>query len=349
MATFENRSGVPVLTLTEAAGQARGEAHGTLLKSQIEAVYQIRLELMLEKTDLETEAQVLKLAHPHLAVLKDFDLELYDELLGIAKGSGLSPEQLIVVNHYTDLRDLGQRTLEDLPQQDPGGCSVLFKTTPQGPVLGQTWDMHGSAQDYVIVIELPDMILFSIAGCLGMTGLNRHGVGMTINNLNSLDATVGIVWPALVRGALRSLTADEARDTVMSARIGSGHHYVVADANAVYGIETSGTKKKIIQEGTDQIHLHTNHCLDEEMQQTARVPEGSTSMRRMAGLEGWMAQGGPDDALSFYHGLSCVEMPRKMGTHDSATCGALVMDLSRGQALACVGIPSAQAPVMFKL
>ena len=349
MATLENRSGVPVLSLNEAPGKERGEAHGKLLKEQIEAVYQIRLELMLEKTDLQNEEQVLALAKPHLDVLKDFDEELYHELLGIAAGSGLSPEQLIVVNHYTDLRDLGQRTLETLPAQDPGGCSVLFQPAASGALLGQTWDMHGSAQDYVIVIELPDMILFSIAGCLGMTGLNKHGVGMTINNLNSLDATVGIVWPALVRGALKSTTAQEARDVVMNARIGSGHHYVVADKNHVYGIETSGTQKKIIQEGIDKTHLHTNHCLDEEMQQTARIPEGSTSMRRMAGLEKWMTQGGPENAETFYEGLSCVEMPRKEGTHESATCGALVMDLTRGEALACVGIPSASKPVVFKL
>ena len=39
MATLENRSGVPVLCLTEAPGQDRGEAHGRLLKEQIEAVY----------------------------------------------------------------------------------------------------------------------------------------------------------------------------------------------------------------------------------------------------------------------------------------------------------------------
>ena len=253
------------------------------------------------------------------------------------------------MNHYTDLRDLGQRTLAALPPQDPGGCSVLFQPTANGPLLGQTWDMHGSAQDYVIVIELPDMILFSIAGCLGMTGLNQHGVGMTINNLNSLDATVGIVWPALVRGALKTQTAEQARDVVMNARIGSGHHYVVADKNAVYGIETSGTQKKIIQEGINKTHLHTNHCLDEEMQQTARVPEGSTSMRRLAGLETWMTQGGPTDAATFYEGLSCVEMLRKEGTHESATCGALVMDLERGEALACVGVPSASKPVVFKL
>ena len=91
-------------------------------------------------------------------------------------------------SHCPERPVLSQKHLESLPPMDPGGCSVMFTPTNAGNVLGQTWDMHGSAQDHVIVIELPDGIFFSIAGCLGMTGLNKHGVGMTINNLNSIDA-----------------------------------------------------------------------------------------------------------------------------------------------------------------
>jgi len=327
MATLETRSGLQVLTLNEAPGRERGLAHGQALKQAIHEIYAIRLELMLHKTDLNDESEVLRLAAPHLDILQDFDEELYEEFMGIAEGSGLSPLKLVVVNHYTDLRDLSQKHLETMPPMDPGGCSVMFTPTSQGNLLGQTWDMHGSAQDYVIIIELPDMVLFSIAGCLGMTGLNHHGVGMTINNLNSVDARYGIIWPALVRGALKSNTAAAARDVVLNSTIGSGHHYVVADKNEVYGIETSGTKKKVIQEGAQHIHLHTNHCLDEEMQATARIPEESTSMKRLAGLENWVAKGAPENVQALFDGFACVGMPRKVGSHNSATCGALVMDL----------------------
>lgn len=349
MATLRTEAGLKILTLDGAPGRERGLQHGELLRDDIHSIYAIRLELMLDKTDMIDEAEVLRAAAPHLDILRDFDAELFEEFMGISDASGLAAEKLVVVNHYTDLRDLSQKHLETLPPMDPGGCSVMYTPTDVGNVLGQTWDMHGSAQDYVIVIELPDAILFSIAGCLGMTGLNRHGVGMTINNLNSIDATYGIVWPALVRGALQSASAAEARDVVLNASIGSGHHYVVADAGAVFGIETSGTKKKVIQEGSDRIHLHTNHCLDDEMARTARVPEESTSMRRLNGLESWVAQGAPKNPQEMFDGFSCVGMQREMGTHKSATCGALVMDLERKRALACVGIPGENPAVSFQL
>ncbi|MBL93526.1 MAG: hypothetical protein CMH56_17130 [Myxococcales bacterium] len=349
MATLETRAGLPILQLDEAPGRPRGLAHGELLKDAIHEIYAIRLELMLDKTDMIDEAEVLRAAAPHLDILRDFDEELFEEFMGISDASGLSAEKLVVVNHYTDLRDLSQKHLETLPPMDPGGCSVMFTPTNTGNVLGQTWDMHGSAQDHVIIIELPDAILFSIAGCLGMTGLNKHGVGMTINNLNSIDAKYGIIWPALVRGALQSTTAAQARDVVLNAPIGSGHHYVVADKDEVFGIETSGTKKKVIQEGASHIHLHTNHCLDDEMAQTARVPDESTSMKRLAGLENWVAGGAPQSAQAMFDGFTCVGMPREIGSHKSATCGALVMDLVQKHALACVGIPGENPAVTFQL
>ncbi len=35
-----------------------------------------------------------------------------------------------------------------------------------------------------------------------MAGVNSSGVGVTINNLSSTDARIGVIWPALVRKAL---------------------------------------------------------------------------------------------------------------------------------------------------
>jgi isopenicillin-N N-acyltransferase-like protein len=349
------------LVLTGNDPGAWGEQHGEARREQIAALYAIRIELTLQKTDLADEAQVVALAQRHVPLLREFDAALMSELEGISRSSGLSLAQLVVVNHYTDLRDLGRRHLteqEAQAEEDDGGCSVIYAPGDDGALLGQTWDMHGSATDHVFLLEVPGddgerTLLFSISGCLGMTGLTSWGLGMTINNLNSVDARVGVVWPTLVRRALRCRTAAEARDVVLDAPLGSGHHYVVADEREVYGVETSGTRKKLTQSGADAVHLHTNHCVDPEMADTARILPTSTTERRLATLQRRVAQGhAPRSAQALWDGLGEVSAGRDpAGTpHAVATCGAFVMDLAARRALACKAVPTAgDVPAIIEL
>lgn len=343
-----------------------GEQHGESFRDEIQQIAEIRMGLTLGRTDLASRENVLALARHHLPVLQRFDAALHAELCGIARGAGLTPEQIVVVNHYTDLRDLTLADLLRLDQagKDPGGCSALFLHPAKNRILGQTWDMHGSAEPFALLLKIPALpdgapvdkvnpagipklgstLVFSITGCLGMTGLSSWGVGLTINNLNSVDATVGVVWPALVRKTLRQPHARAMRDLIMDAPIGSGRHYIVADDKEVFGIETSGTKKKVIREGGKGPYFHTNHCVDDEMMGTCRILPGSTTLQRYATLGELVKKKLPDDLKSTFDAFAPVGLKQNpRNPHDVATCGALVMDLTARNAMACVGIPGPDA------
>lgn len=330
---------VETLVLDDATAALRGERHGETWRAQIEKLYEIRLALMLEKTDLKREEDVLALAGQHLPVLSRFDAGLDDELRGIARGAGLSPEHIVVLNHYTDMRDLGHAHLDD------SGCTVLFTPARDGagPLLGQTWDTHGSATDFVRLLDVRDgdkrTLAFTITGCLGMAGLNESGVALVINNLNSLDARVGIVWPALIRRALQQSTAQDARDVILDAELGSGHHYMVADKDAAFGIETSGTKKKVIQQGADRTHLHTNHCLDDEMVATAEFSPTSTTQKRYSTIEAHLAsETAPSTAPELFEVFGAVSATRNNDDGNAvATCGTFIADLGARTALTATG------------
>jgi len=353
----------PDMTLRRLALQGtprkRGEHHGETFRQDIHGIYAIRLRLMLQKTNLGSEANVLALAQHHLPVLQRFDTDLFDELCGIAAGAGLTPAHLAVVNHYTDLRDLTLNDLQDLDARDPGGCSAWFVDDGTHRVLGQTWDMHASATPYALLLELDNgdgtrSAVFTITGCLGMTGMTSEGLALTINNLNSVDATVGVLWPALVRKALQMKTAKAALTLLQTSPIGSGRHYIVADAADAFGIETSGTKKKVIfshvgrgsKEGPS--YFHTNHCIDEEMKPTAKILPGSTTVARYQTLQARAAAGMiPHSAREMFDAFHDVGLREKPNAPDDvSTCGALVMDLQEHTALACQGIPGPGVPVL---
>ena len=96
---------------------------------------------------------------------------------------------------------------------------MIWAETPTGRILAQTWDMHATAIPYVMVLRVPESddgpaaTLLTVTGCLGMAGMNARASAIAINNLYSTDATLGVVWPAMVRRALHQRTARRPRAT----------------------------------------------------------------------------------------------------------------------------------------
>lgn len=336
---------IQLLELTGNDSLALGHQHGESFRHSIHEIAEIRLERICALLPHPKVADVLSLAGAHLPVLEKFSSELFLELRGIAESSNVSLERLIVLNNYTDLRDIpmdGQRG-RNPEKEDNGGCSIIFSPTTNGPVLGQTWDIHGSAEPYVILLKARGTVLFTIMGCLGMTGLNHDGVAIAINNLASIDAKVGVIWPALIRQALTARTAVEAKDVVMNADLGSGRHFAVADQHQFFGIEASASKKKII--ATDNaLYFHTNHCLDEEMRKTHVIRKESTTLWRYQHLDEVTRLEDLSSGENVFLSLADVSLPQTAAEpHATATCGTFVMDIAKRTVLACVGVANEEA------
>lgn len=335
---------ISLLHLDTSNPKAAGLKHGEELREKIAGAAQVRWELMRNEPGFSSDAILQKIAREHLPILQSFDDALYQELLGIAEGSNQPVERIVVLNNYTDMRDLA------LSLKDDGGCSTLFIPTPHGPILGQTWDIHSSALPYVVMLEITQKFddknsesayVFSMAGCLGMTGLSSQGVAITINNLCSIDASIGIVWSALVRKVLCQQNAQQARDCIMNAALGSGHHYIVADEDEIFAISTSGTKKKIMHEDSMSIHFHANHCVDDEMAKTHIVKTQSTTYVRHEKMAIIAKEQKLSTANDVFEALGEVSYaPQENNPTQVGTCGAMVMDIAQRKVLACAGPPS---------
>ncbi len=330
-----------------------GHCHGESFRGEIQSLAQIRLYLAVKLGGFSNVDEVRRLAAEHLPVLAEYDDALYQELIAIATAANVAPEDVVVVNHYTDLRDLVAAT-ESLSDD---GCTLISQRDQQKSLLAQTWDTHATALPYVMMLKVPVTAgpeapfawLLSITGCLGMCGLNDRGLGVAINNLHSHDARIGVVWSAIVRRALRSKSAVAARDTILSSKIGSGHHYVVQDENNAFGIETSGKLAKVVYcDDSSEPYIHTNHCFDAEVAAVSRVPPRSTTHDRYHWLCRSVAQRPVGDVLDVWARLGGHEgYPRSIcgntstpeNPHGTATCGAIAMDLVAREAYATMGFP----------
>ncbi|HJL15220.1 MAG TPA: C45 family peptidase [Sandaracinaceae bacterium LLY-WYZ-13_1] len=340
-----------------ASATERGRIHGEHFRAKIHAIAQLRLELALSQGKFASSMEVVETARLHLPVLEAFDRDLHAELLGIADGADLDPAKVVILNHYTDLKDVDPQRLTPSPGGEPSGnededCSAVVAGTPEGPVLAQTWDMHGSAEDYVCMLEVPSehgrpaVWSFTITGCLALAGLNDAGLGVTINNLKSTDARVGVVWPALVRRMLREREAEAAKHVLMTAPMSSGHHYLFATADRAYGVETSGVLKSVVfdarfDDETRAAFVHTNHCLDESVAAVSWVADWSTSYDRYDWLDTSLSarplEGKHDlwERLGTHDGYPrsvCSHMATAEEPHAMKTCGAILMDLAGREA-----------------
>ena len=345
-----------------------GRIHGESFRGEIRALAQIRVYLCTKVGGFQHREQVIEAARAHLPVLEKYDAGLYQELLGIAEGSGASPEEIVVANHYTDLRDLDPdpATWRPAPTRDDptvaftrdgaeglggDGCSVLWAESPTGRILAQTWDMHATAIPYVMVLRVPEAgprpaaTLLTVTGCLGMAGMNSARVGVAINNLFSTDATLGVVWPAIVRRALHEKDAPSARDVVGTSPIGSGHHYFIADRTTAFAIEASGTRRKMVFAG-GRSYCHTNHCFDKDVDARSKVPATSTTYDRLQFLEADIKRKAVHDLGDAWRRLGsdegwpksvCTNMSTPESPHGAATCGAIAMNLDSGEVWAQQG------------
>ena len=153
-----------------------GRIHGESFRGEIKSLAEIRVYLCTKVGGFHGHDQVTAAAKRHLPVLERYHHALYEELLGIAEGAIVSPEEIVVANHYTDLRDLDPdpERWQPAPTQDdpamalmnavaPGaeslggdGCSMFFTPTASGRILAQTWDMHATAIPYVMTLRVPD-------------------------------------------------------------------------------------------------------------------------------------------------------------------------------------------------
>lgn len=364
-----------------------GRIHGESFRGEIKALAAIRVYLCTKVGGFHGYDQVTAAAKAHLPVLERYHHALYEELLGIAEGAIVSPEEIVVANHYTDLRDLDpdpERWQMAPTHDDPSmaghtqgaeslggdGCSMFFAETPAGRILAQTWDMHATAIPYVMVLGVPESEdgpaarLLTVTGCLGMAGMNASRVAIAINNLYSTDATLGVVWPAMVRRALHQDSAAAARAVIMQSPIGSGHHYFVADRTSGFGIEASGTRRKLIWEyaqsggGEPQAYCHTNHCLDGDVEARSKVPAASTTFDRMGLLEKDLSNAAVRDLDDAWKRLGsdegwprsiCTNMATPEAPHGAATCGAIAMNLDSGELWAQQGLIHNVAPEKWQL
>ena len=269
------------LRVVELSGSARsvGGSFGEEFRDGIRAFTESRLAHVAEFVGRHDPARrfgrcdALACAARTVTAHREYDELIWEEFAGIARGAGLRPEELLVGNGLTDMRDFALLCTfgPDHPSPgDTGECSALLVppvcSGEAGAVVAQTWDMNVDARDYIVVVHrkvsgVPETMCLTTVGCLCLIGLNSEGVAVGNTNLVPMDARPGVNYLFTITRALQARSAEEAADLVDDTPRLSGHDYYVADAGTVINIETSA-RRSVRTRVEAQAFVHTNHYLN---------------------------------------------------------------------------------------
>jgi isopenicillin-N N-acyltransferase-like protein len=265
-------SGLRCLVL---AGDAkrRGELHGKTFRDEIRHYTEERVLLASNGSwagRSATRTEILQLAEETLPAHRAYDAELYEEMDALARASGLSPAEMVIVGGFTDFVDLVRAQVGDAPEEDDCTAVIVPDALADGAgFLAQTWDMHDTATEHVAMLEVrpdegPAAHVFSTVGCLGQIGMNDAGIAVGINNLTAEKGQVGVTWPFVVRKILQQTDLEKALSCVLSANLAGAHNYLLFDRNGRgYNVEAMPERACVTELDVEPL-VHTNHCLDRE-------------------------------------------------------------------------------------
>lgn len=276
---------------------------------------------------------------------ESFSQSLYAEMLAMADAADITPQEAVAVGGFTDLVDVVRTRVGSGPHEH--NCTGFVN--PRTGVLAQTWDMHASAGEFVIMLKIdplmgPDVFVQTTAGCLGQIGMNEAGIAVGINNLTSMGKP-GVTWPFVVRKILEQHDFDDAVKVVLDADVAGGHNFFVMGPDGEGAtIEAMPRSKRVTRTDGSPL-VHANNCLYPETkgEEAGRLPE----WRENSDLRLRIGEEKADDLEAFF---ADPMISRRAGSaHEVATCGAVIMEPAKRTMRAVWGIPGDHPWETFQL
>lgn len=343
---------IRVLELT-GGPEHRGAVHGAAFHNEIRRYTADRIGIASAGSwsgGPSARRDVIALAEAMLPAHALYDGDLYEEMILLAEAAGISPAEAVIVGGFTDFADTLRAAGGDPPPEDD--CTAVIVPADRASGVGylaQTWDMHDSATEHVVMLDVqpegaPRSLVFSTVGCLGQIGMNEAGVAIGINNLTAANGRIGVTWPFVVRAVLTATSFDEAVKAIVDAPVAGGHSFLVLADGQGCVIEAMPGGCSILPMEPGRVLVHTNHCLVPEAaaQEAARPPELlASSVARLERARRLLADGEVDAArlMALTRDAEAV-CRRSEPPYHVESCGAVVMRPATGDLWAVWGVPA---------
>lgn len=251
-------------------GRMRGRAHGEEARGLVHAALEKWKAIIGSRSKLRVDRYVTAFLSGtgFIAALRTSMPDLLAEMHGIAEGAAV-PFDLVAAYNFMDEQWWYDFESTAAAEPEPG-CSVIAVVDSsnaghRSTILAQNMDLPSFMDGSQLVLRIrapgqPEALVLTSAGLVGLTGVNRAGVGVCVNTLMMLaHSRNGLPVAACLRGALSRESVDCAAEFLSSVSHASGQHYAVGSTGGVIGLECCAAGVFVSSTLEQSAILHTNH------------------------------------------------------------------------------------------
>ena len=248
------------------SGYELGLQHGKLLKKEIDEIVKKMKQNTSNvlKKDAEEVLQEFFAYAQFTDAIQQYTPELYEEVKGIADGSGQKLNDILVLN----LLDEFWVYLNNIQNHHCSGMGVP-SVNGSTSFIAQNMDIENYTEGYQILMRLsrtattPEQLILTHPGLIALNGLNETGIGACMNTLMQLKASPkGLPVAFIVRRILNSTDKDELLNFIQHTAHASGQNYIIGIRGEVYDFEASANKVvRFDPKNKNGTVYHTNHPL----------------------------------------------------------------------------------------
>lgn len=283
-------------------GYELGLQHGKALKNEIADI----LDAWKQNTSINLGKDADKVLNEFFEyanfdeAIKTWTPELFEEVRGIAEGSGQKFNDIMALN----LLDEFWVYVDDLNNHHCSGLGVPSRNGSPA-FISQNMDLENYTDGFQVLMRLnrtgnnPEQLVLTHPGLIALNGLNEEGIGACMNTLMQLKASAnGLPVAFIVRGILNTTNKDEALKFIQTVPHASGQNYIIGVKGEVFDFEASANKvvryNPMNENGTV---YHTNHPLvNDDMKpwfeqynpSSMKGPKSSNSHLRLRAVENRM-------------------------------------------------------------
>ena len=208
---------------------------------------------------------------------------LWEELDGLARGSGLPVSRLLILQARAEVMRANKRTEGSLE------CTTFGltggRTAGAVTLFGQNVDLVPFVEEFGVIVRqyptgAPATLLYTSAGLLGHNGLNEAGVGVCANFIDDPDGWgEGLPRYLLSRLALRAESAEAARALALAPPRAASRNLLIADDRGVILDVEALRRQAAVLRASDGLLVHANHLEAPDFQGYEKASDNSLARR----------------------------------------------------------------------
>lgn len=252
-----------IVTFSE-SGYALGLQHGKELKKEIGNIisaWKKNTTSALGKDANVVIQEFFEYAKFDDAILK-WTPDLYEEVKGIAEGSGQPLHDVLVLNLLDEFWVYNNNLKNH-------HCSSIGVSSRNGgpSYISQNMDLENYTDGFQVLMRLnktntrAEQLILTHPGLIALNGMNDQGIGVCVNTIMQLKAaSFGLPVAFVVRHIINLTDKEEILNFIQTINHASGQNYIIGIKGEVYDFEASANKVvRYLPNNENGTVYHTNH------------------------------------------------------------------------------------------